>query len=241
MAVDTRLTHHDGARSDANKMVIARCTGARMAIAYTGTARIGSISTDAWIERTLQESGAPQASYEGVLDALAAGLDKAARRSHDVSGRPLSIVVATRGDNDTFELAAVSNFERIAKDRKSVVTEHVGEFEPFRIALHDPTKPIGLAWGAIDDDIALLKPVKRRISAELRRAGAPLDEDAIVELMASTIQLQARHKKHGSLISPNCVTAAITSTGVRVRAFQKEGGVPLPAPRILDYEAVVIV
>jgi hypothetical protein len=218
---DRRLTWPDGSlySENATKAICIACSDARLSLAYTGLARIGTTSTDRWLVDTLIESGAALKTFPELVESLATIATMRFRRLTELGDRRgLTLILSGFGPPGPM-MALVSNFEDSTGRRLSNVSENF--VTGYWLRNHQPMRKLDLdvsgAEAALTGEI--LEAIERIRGRFLNRA--PRDRVAV---LVQVLRLAAKHPKYGRLIGQDCMGTIVMPNGEFRTTYHSCGG-----------------
>jgi len=205
---DRRFTYPPGRSAPAgadekNKEVVIHAADADLAVAFTGLAEIGPLSTGDWLLEAISRAKGAESGFDACIDAVRVAADAAYAGSTVPWNppRPLTFIFAGFQKNGRQpQIATVSNCQSI-HFRTVEVSRRFGTYSvsnqphPYHVA--------GATPAVAQDSRPKIRGVARRTR----------DCSAVADLVVAEVRRAAKHAKHGKFIGESCMSICISRDG----------------------------
>lgn len=205
---DKRLTYEDGTLYDegAVKMIVLECADAKLGLAYTGRAMIGTELTDRWITRNLREIDATGLTIVEAMRLMARRLTDAFVDLPDASRLLILLGAGYHRDHGMFKLSIYNE----CSPQVEGGPQTVGEFQIYREVLNQSLAYV-FAAGAV---AALPESYLARfqiVSEAAQRGSQPFED--FRDYIVSIIRESNEHVLYGNRVGRECIMLRLDPNG----------------------------
>jgi len=207
---DRRLTYSDRSvfSEEANKVICFDCADARVSLAYTGLALIGTKPTDHWLVDLLNDNHLANQPFPKAVEIVAKLATERFRALRYLGKhRKLSLVFSGFGPGGPL-LALVSNFE----DSSGKFLSQVSDFFAIQFFLRNESvmPRLGIVISGAE---AAVKPYLVDAIKRIRKKYLAKSPEERVNVLVQVLRRAAMEPRYGGLIGQECMSVIVTREG----------------------------